>query len=405
LRNFTTKSPSPGIWKALLLLIALTAAARIGYFFYQRRVAEESASAKVEDARRNAEEAVQGVLQRQDVPAPSLNRGFPCVSASVSGHEAIPQIGECTFAADLAQGVDRFEADLRLGRFLLRQTDLSLKDSPGVRLTRSYNSRDYLHPNRVHAFGRNANHPYDIALVGTRYPYTYQLLVFEDGDFLSFDRVSDGTGFADAIFQHTETPTRFYKAVTSWNGNGWTTRLADGSRIVFPEAYQATNMAQGAPTEMVDSAGNKLELIRDASRNLVEIRARNGPPMKFTYDEQSRIVRAEAGADGSAKYAYNAYGMLTDVVLSSGRERHYSYDGDLMTSVKDEAGAVLVQNVYSGEFLVAQKFSGGQKFSYEYSPGANRTYAESALVTGPDGSRVRVELGSSVPQQIKNPRP
>jgi len=400
-----TDKASLKVWMALLVVVALAAAARIVYCFYQRRAAEESSRAKVEEARRKAKSAVQGILQRQDVPPPSLSRGFPCVSASVSGHKAIPQIGECTFAADLAQDVDRFEADLRLGRFLLRQTDLSLKGFPDVRLTRSYNSRDYLHSNRVHAFGRNANHPFDIALVGTRYPYTYQLLVFEDGDFLYFDRVSEGTGFEDAIFQHTESSTHFYKAVTAWNGNGWTTRLADGARIVFPEAFQATNMAQGAPTEMVDSAGNKLELIRSAQRNLMEIRAPKGPPMRFTYDEQSRIVRAEAGADGSAKYAYNAYGMLTDVVLSSGRERHYFYDGDLMTSVKDETGAVLVQNVYSGEFLVAQKFSGGQKFSYEYSPGPNRSYAESALVTGPDGSRARVELGSSVSNQIKNPRP
>jgi hypothetical protein len=37
---------------------------------------------------------------------------------------------------------------------------------------RGYNSGDYLFPNRVHAFGKNTNHPYDIAPVGTRFPYT-----------------------------------------------------------------------------------------------------------------------------------------------------------------------------------------------------------------------------------------
>ena len=91
--------------------------------------------------------------------------------------------------------------------------------------------------------------------------YTYQILVLEDGDYLFFDRVSPGTGFADAVYQHTETSSRFYKAVTQWNGNGWTTWLTDGTRIEFPEAYKSTNMAQGAPIAFGDDQGNKLELL------------------------------------------------------------------------------------------------------------------------------------------------
>src|SRR5437879_68904 len=100
-------------------------------------------------------------------------------------------------------------------------------------------------------FGRNSNHPFDTTPLGTRNPYTYQMIVLEDGDFFYFDRVSKGSGYADAVYQHTETSTRFHKATQSWNGNGWTTRLADGSEIRFPESYNAKNMAQDAPTEMI----------------------------------------------------------------------------------------------------------------------------------------------------------
>jgi len=148
----------------------------------------------------------------------------------------------------------------------------------------------------VHAFGRNSNHPYDIAPIGTRNPYTYQMIVLEDGDFLYFDRISKGTGYADSVFQHTETSSRFYKAIQSWNGKGWTTRLADGSEIRFPESYDAQNLAQGAPYEMRDAKGNNLELHRDPQRNLQEIKTPHGHWIRFSYDDSSRIKRAEDDA-------------------------------------------------------------------------------------------------------------
>jgi len=90
--------------------------------------------------------------------------------------------------------VDQFEVDLRSGAFVLRQSDLYLNDVIEVPLTRSYNSRDWMAKNRVHAFGRNSNHPYDIAPLGSRNPYTYQMIALEDGDFIYFDRISKAQG-------------------------------------------------------------------------------------------------------------------------------------------------------------------------------------------------------------------
>ena len=140
--------------------------------------------------------------------------------------------------------VERFETDLRSADFVMRETDLYLNDVFQVPLTRSYTSWDWVHSNPVHAFGRNCNHPYDIAPVGKRNPYTFMMLDLEDGEFLYFDRISKGTSYADAVYMHTETSTQFYKATQQWNGNGWTMRLTDGSQILFPESYNATNMAR-----------------------------------------------------------------------------------------------------------------------------------------------------------------
>ncbi len=337
------------------------------------------------------------------VAAPRFDGEFPCVSASVEGIAVIPQFGKCAMPTSHAGPVDRFEVDLRSGVFLLRQSDLHLSDVFDVALTRSYASYDQMHSNPVHAFGRNSNHPYDIAPVGTRNPYTYQMLVLEDGEFLYFDRVSKGTGYADAVYQHTETSTRFYRATQSWNGNGWTMRLADGSEIIFPESYNAKNVAQGAPTEMRDAKGNRLELRRDGQRNLQEIRTPHGHWIRFGYDALSRITRAEDDAGRWARYEYNADGMLSHAVLSSGRERHYEYQGTLMTEIKDENGRVLLHNWYESGTLIRQQFGNGAAvYSYSYDWAPNRYYPDKVVVTLPDHTQRDVQVADSVPEFVKN---
>src|SRR6266478_53636 len=204
--------------------LSLVAAARIGFAAYKFRQAQKAAAEAAARAAANAAQAAErrfhptnrvlAFLNRAEAPPPKFDGQFPCVSASANGAAVLAQLGRCAMPVTHSDPVDRFEADLRYGHFILRQSDLYISDIFEVPLTRTYNSGDYIHPNRVHAFGKNMNHPYDIAPLGTRNPYTYNLIALEDGDFLFFDRVSEGTGFADAIFQHTETSTRSYKAVT-----------------------------------------------------------------------------------------------------------------------------------------------------------------------------------------------
>jgi YD repeat-containing protein len=301
-----------------------------------------------------------------------------------------------------AVAVDRFEADLRDADFVLQETDLRLNDVFDVPLTRSYRSRDWAHSNPVHAFGRNSNHPYDVAPIGTRNPYTYQMLVLEDGEFLYFDRISKGTGYADALYMHTETSTRFYKATQQWNGSGWTMKLADGSEILFPESYSAKNMAQGAPIEMRDASGNRLELKRDGQRNLQEIRTPHGHWIKFSCDDFSRIKRAEDDAGDWAQYEYNSDGMLTTAILSSGRQRHYDYEGTLMTQISDESGHILLRNWYDRGYLKRQEFGNGPAYSYSYDWSSKSYYPAKVWVTLPDQTTKELSVADSVPEFVKN---
>jgi YD repeat-containing protein len=387
----------------LLVTLCIGAAAYLGWNVYRNHATKNSPDESEAIRYQRPDSQVAGLLDRTDAAAPSLSGKFPCVFANVAGPDLSPQVGECDSPVTSTGAIDRFEADLRYGRFILRQTDLYMNDGFDVPLTRTYNSGDYIHPNRVHAFGKNANHPFDIAPLGTKNPYTYQLLVLEDGNFIYFDRVSPGVGYADAIYQHVETGTKFYKAVTAWNGNGWTTWLKDGSGIVFPEASQSKSMAESGPTEMVDAAGNRVSLMRDGQHNLQEIRTPRKHAIRFTYDDARRIVRAEDDSGKWAEYLYSTEGMLTDVNLYSGRKRHYSYDGVLMTQVEDENRKVLLHNTYNGGFLFGQDFGNGQVFSFEYSSEPGEPFARSVIVTLPDGTRTNIELGSAVPEFVKHP--
>jgi YD repeat-containing protein len=338
------------------------------------------------------------------IAEPRLDGQHPCVFADVQkGNVVVPQLGKCSTPTEHKTPVDRFEIDLRYGSFVLRHTDLYLNDMFEVPLTRSYCSSDWVHSNPVHAFGRNSNHPYDIVPLGTRNPYTYQMILLEDGDFLYFDRISKGTGYADAVYQHTETSTRFYKAAQSWNGNGWTTKLTDGSEIHFPESYNAKNAAQGAPTEMRDAGGNVLELHRDGRRNLQEIKTPHGHWIRFKYDDPSRIIRAEDDAGRWVRYSYSPDGMLADVISFSGRERHYRYDGLRMTQVTDEKDRILLRNWYfPWGALKKQQFGNTRILSYDYDWASGRHNAESAIVTFPDRTVSRVRVADSVPDQVRN---
>ena len=347
--------------------------------------------------------AVRPDYTRVAAPAPTLDGTHPCVVAPVIDGNAVAAIGQCATPTVHADTVDRFEVDLRYGAFVMRQTDLRIDDVFQVPLTRSYNSRDWLAPSRMHAFGGNSNHPYDIAPLGTRNPYTYMMLALEDGDFLYFDRISSGTGYADAVYQHSETSTPFYKSTISWNGSGWTLRMANGEEMIFPESYNAKNLAQGAATEIRDASGNKLELQRDRQRNLLEILTPHGHWIKFSYDDQARITRAEDDTGEWVRYEYSAgpLGMLLDAIHSSGQERHYQYEGALMTAIADEHGLVLLRNTYDSGVLVAQVYANGDVFKYRYVWDAKRAFVDKAVITMPDGSEREVEVAESVPRYLR----
>jgi YD repeat-containing protein len=162
-------------------------------------------------------------------------------------------------------------------------------------------------------------------------------------------------------------------------------------------------MAQGAAVEMRDAQGNTLQLLRDGHRNLLEIRTPNKHSIKFTYDPESRVTRAQDDRGNWSEYRYSDDGMLTDVILSSGHQRHYSYEGLLIIGIEDENHKTLLRNSYERSNLIGQDFGGGRAYSYLYFPSTNGQYFERVQVTLPDGSVTTFDPSGSVPEYVKNP--
>jgi len=73
--------------------------------------------------------------------------------------------------------------------------------------------------------------------------------------------------------------------------------------------------AQGAATDMSDSAGHHIRLNRDPMRNLKQLVSPSGHVINFKYDAANRIVEASDDSGSTRGYVYDATGhldMVTD---------------------------------------------------------------------------------------------
>jgi hypothetical protein len=283
--------------------------------------------------------------------------------------------------------VNEFVVNLRNGNFKLLQTDLFVPDIMPLCLTRTY----FAWNPWSRAFGVGMNHPYDICPTGTRFPYTFMDLNLEDGNVVYLPRISKGTGYADAVFRHDRSSSEFFGAQIAWNGNGWTMTFHDGSKIFFPEAYFAKNFAQGAPTEILDAEGHRIQLKRSKARNLEELISPGGHTIKFKYGFADRIAEAWDDAGHIRKYSYDRTGHLhtvsdgTQLLYRFEYERLMGGDNDpyLLTAVLDGNWNVLVKNKFLNGRVSEQTLGDGEVYRYEYQfKGAEVTQTTVTLASG-----------------------
>jgi len=366
------------LWKWLLVLVLIWLAAMI-WWWPARPVS--SGPVKVE------------LLPFSDIP-PAWDGAHPNVVISLEAGPRKPQfkstISMVQPTARHDKPLNEVDVDLSTGRLILRQTDLFVPDVMPLSLTRTYISWDY----HSRAFGVGANHPYDICPTGSRFPYTYMDLNLEDSFQVHMLRISKGTGYADAVFRHTDTASEFYGAQVAWNGDGWTLSFSDGRKFYFPDSYYAKNCAQGAPTLIQDAQGHRVELKRSKVRNLEQLISPSGSMIQFQYDSSDRITEAKDDRGNVRRYSYDTSGHIATVSDAAHvlcrfeyapllRER--GYDPWLLTRVLDGGWNVLLENNYLWGRVAEQKLADNEVFKYEYK--LNDREVEQTTVTLPSGVR------------------
>lgn len=135
---------------------------------------------------------------------------------------------------------------------------------------------------------------------------------------MHFSRISPGTSFVDAVYEHSGTPSAFYKSRVSWTGSNWELRMSDGTVLIFPEAFNATTPAKTAMIGVRDRRGNAIHLKRDTAGQLLEIQSVSGRFVRLSYDEANRISKITDNAGRITRYLYDGPGRLTKVTSPDG---------------------------------------------------------------------------------------
>ncbi|ATO85126.1 Teneurin-3 [Actinoplanes sp. SE50] len=293
--------------------------------------------------------------RRQVEPAPGVGV-YEFTGAMFNAGNLPPDVGPppggCSQAGD--------PVDCATGLFLHSETDLRLDDVLPIGLERTYRPGDP----RSRAFGIGTTLTYDMFLWSAE-QYRQVDLVLPDGGRVHYVRTSAGTGWSDAVFEHTGSPGEFYRSRISWGAaGGWLLTLRDGTVLEFPQ-YRPLAAVR-------DRFGNRITITRDGDGRITQVTSPSGRWISFADDTNGRITQARDNLGRTVRYAYDTAGRLTQVTDPTGGITAYTYDSaHRMLSVTTPAGIVKVRNTYDSHGRVAtQTLADGGTWRFAYETGA-----------------------------------
>src|ERR1051325_10168028 len=275
------------------------------------------------------------------------------------------------------------------GPFVNGSPDLYLEDTLPLTLVRTYRQGDSV----SRPFGIGTTHFYEMFLWSAN-QYQEADLILSDGARIHYVRTSPGTGYADAVFEHTASPTEFYKSQMTWNGNGWNVRLRDGTVFVFGE---------NAPLNAIrDRFGNQITITRagvngfgSPTGNITRVSSPNGRWITLSYDINNRVMQAKDNSGRIVSYSYDPSGRLSSVTDPIQGVKIYTYDSShRMLTVRNARGNTLLTNVYDANGRVSRQTQiDNTTFLYAYTTDANGKVTQTDLTT-PRGFVRRVNFNS-----------
>jgi RHS repeat-associated protein len=335
---------------------------------------------------------------RQVIPDPGV-RVWEFTGAMVSSSPLPPNPSPPPEPEDPEEGEEREEeskkkkkgkgkagdpVDLYTGLFTYGKTDLVLPDTMPITIERSYRPLD----SNSYSFGIGTNNLYDMRLWSEN-NYKEADLILPDGTRIHYVRISEGTGYLDAIYRSTNSG-EFFGSTITFNSSvpGWDLKLTNGYTYVFGEL---------APLQAIrDPYGNTLTLTRSSGQegNVTKITSPNGRWAKLKYDESNRVTEITDNGNRKIKYTYTS-GRLTKVEGLGGRTIQYEYDeSGRMKAVINPRGNKYLQISYYANGRVEKQTaadSGTFEFSYKLDKSGK---AETATVTDPLGRQRQVAFNA-----------
>jgi RHS repeat-associated protein len=275
--------------------------------------------------------------------------------------------------------------DLYSGLFDYKKRDLVLPDTIPIVVERTYRQED----SNSYSFGKGTQSLYDMEVVSNN-NYKEADLLLPDSRKVHYVRISEGTGYKDAVYRSTNLPGAFFGSTIRWDASvpGWDLELTNGLTLVFGEL---------APLQAIRNArGEQLTLTRLQGQTgpVTKVTSPHGRWVKFTYDGSSRIVEATDNGGQHLKYSYTN-GLLTSATDLAGHTTEYGYDSaGNMTSATNARGNKFLQTEYEANGRVKkQTTAGGASFEFAYKLN-EAGKATSATVTDPRGTEKTVQFDS-----------
>ena len=230
--------------------------------------------------------------------------------------------------------------NLATGLFVLKKTDLFLPDVLPIAMTRTHRQGGLLQG--VRPFGIGSSHLYEMFLFPD-VEFQEADLTLPDGGRVHYIRVSPGEGITNAVFEHTATPSVFFKSRIQRGKEGWELTLRNGTVYVFEGIIPILQSIR-------DRYGNRISVVRehDEHGKVTRVISPNGKWLELTLDADipSKVTQVKDNTGRVVTYEYDEKGRLFKITDPMNGKTEYTYDDNLLKTIKDSRGIVYLTNEY-----------------------------------------------------------
>ena len=192
---------------------------------------------------------------------------------------------------------------------------------------------------------------------------------------------------AIAVFEHTATPSVFFKSRIHRGRDGWELTSKDGTVYAFQGGVKFPLLQS-----IRDRHGNKISIGRGGGEHpkVTRVISPNGLWLELKFDRDDingRIIQARDNIGRVVTYDYDDNGRLITVTDPMGGVTEYTYDtSNRMLAVKDARAITFLTNEYDdGDRVIKQTQADGSTYQFEYTVDANGKITQT-VVTDPRGN-------------------